>query len=83
MRDTIFLIFDGNGIKDYRKSVPKLSAGQYAVELRLSVPNRFFERAFPVVSVELPDSYAVEPVVDVVPIEPALYVEQGGREDEQ
>ncbi len=65
MKDTCYLIMDANGVTDIRKTHPSLKSGQIAVKLKVNVSDKFFERTFPVAELNIPDSYVLEPSIDV------------------
>lgn len=65
MQDTIYLVMNHAGVKGYRKTRPKLNAGEVAVRVCIEVSERFFERAIPTVTVTVPDEYVVEPQIGV------------------
>ena len=65
MNDTIFLIFDRNGVKGARKAAPPLKAGEYACRIDITVDDKYFKRIIPIAKMELDDSYLIEPKVEL------------------
>jgi hypothetical protein len=47
MKDTIFLIFNKDGITGTRKTVPPLRAGEYATRVDVTVDDKYFKRIIP------------------------------------
>ena len=68
MNDKIFLIFDKDGIKGMRKTLPPLRAGEYACRLDVSVDDKYFKRIIPIAKMELDDNYLIEPKLELEPI---------------
>ena len=69
MKDSIFLIFDRNGVQGYRKTVPPLRAGQYATRIDVTVDDKYFKRIIPIAKMELDDKFLIEPKVQLEPQE--------------
>jgi len=67
MKDIIYLIFDRSGIVHMRKSLPNLSAGQYAVKLEVFIDNKYFERIVPTATMSLDDSFLIKPKIYLEP----------------
>lgn len=66
MRSEAFLIFTADGIDRLVKTLPqRLGAGQFAVCIRLDVPDGFFRQATPTVNLTIPASAALGPPVRV------------------
>ncbi|MCK9513694.1 MAG: hypothetical protein M0R28_21055 [Pigmentiphaga sp.] len=63
MKDTCILVFDKNGVVSMRKRSTELKAGEYAVRVKISVPDHYFERAIPTAEISIPEDYIIEPVV--------------------
>lgn len=60
MKDTVFLVFDERGVRRMNKKyLPALQSGECMVQLNVSVPNRFFAQAIPVVNFEIPEGFIV------------------------
>jgi hypothetical protein len=69
MNDSIYLIFDKQGIVGMRKSIPNLSAGQYACRLDIIIDDKYFKRIIPIAAMELDDKFLIEPKIQIEPIE--------------
>lgn len=67
MRDVAYLKLTRRGISGMTKNCPKLSAGEYAVKLVLTVDDRFFEQAIPTATLDIDDEFLVSPVIVVEP----------------
>lgn len=66
MKDTIFLVFDERGVRRMNKKyLPSLQSGEFMVQLNVSVPPKYFERAIPVVNFEIPEGFilAAPPII--------------------
>lgn len=66
MRDLVYLTFDQFGVKSMRKSTPSLHAGEYAVAVKINVPESVFKRAFPLATIDVPEGAVIVPTVEVV-----------------
>ena len=65
MSDEAYIIFNKNGIKDLRKGMPKLKAGEYAVKLKMKVPGKYFDNSFPEETMELDENTIINPNIKV------------------
>lgn len=65
MKSSVYLVFDKLGVREMRKGKPSLAAGQYAVRVTISVPDRMFARMIPEALVEIPEGAIIEPTVEV------------------
>ncbi len=61
MKDTIFLIFDKNGITGTRKTIPPLKAGEYSTRIDVTVDDKYFKRIIPIAKMEIDDGALIEP----------------------
>lgn len=75
MRDSCWLIFNKRGLKRmskgkrerYTRVRPALAAGEYAVRVSVTVPDKVFEdRPIPEASITVPAEAVIEPVVTVL-----------------
>lgn len=55
MRITSYLIVSASGRMRVTKNRPALDADEISIMLNLTIPQRFFDRPLPVVSIELPE----------------------------
>lgn len=69
MKDSIYITISKNGITGYRKTIPSLRAGEYAVRIDLTVDDKYFKRVIPIAGVEINDKHLIEPKIVVEPIE--------------
>lgn len=69
MKDTVYLIFDKEGVKAMRKTLPPLKAGEYATRLDVVVDDKYFKRIIPIAKMELDDKFLIEPRMELIPIE--------------
>lgn len=69
MKDTVYLIFNKEGISAMRKSLPHLKAGEYATRLDVKVDDKYFKRIIPIASMELDDKFLIEPKIELEPME--------------
>lgn len=60
------LVFDANGVKRMTIGRPALRAGEYAIMLRLKIPNNLFARSLPEATIKVPEAALVKPEVTVV-----------------
>lgn len=91
MRDSCFLIVDPSGIVGMRKNKPGLTSGQLTLEIRVDVPDEFFEMTIPKAVITIPRDSIMTPQIDVLikdlPTEilenskEKIRVELGRRED--
>ena len=65
MKDNVYLIMDKNGARQMRKTKPKLSSGEVAVQLEIEISDEFFERFIPVANLEIPDDAVIKPEISV------------------
>jgi len=65
-RWSVHLVFDARGVKRMTRGQPDLRGGEYAILLRLKIPNDLFARAFPAATVVVPEATIVKPEVAVV-----------------
>lgn len=82
MKDTIYLIFDKNGIMGMRKTLPELRAGQYATRLDVSVDDKYFKRIVPIAKMELDDKFLIEPKMVLEPMENPDEIKEGESDAE-
>lgn len=80
MKDSIYLIFDKNGVRKLTKSLPALRAGEYATRLDVMVDDKYFKRIIPIAKMEIDEKYLIEPKVE---LEPALEPEEVKEETEE
>lgn len=66
MIDTAYVRFTEYGITGLSKRPPKLRAGEFAVQLRLEVPEEQFDRIFPLAIIQVPESGMILPDVEIV-----------------
>jgi len=69
MKDTIYLVFNRDGISAMRKTLPQLRAGEYAPRLDVNVDDKYFKRIIPIAKMELDDKFLIEPKIELEPIE--------------
>lgn len=69
MKDTVYIIFDKNGVRGFRKTIPQLRQGEYATRLDVMVDDKYFKRIIPVAKMELDDKFLIEPKMVLEPIE--------------
>lgn len=60
-----FLIIDDRGSVRMTKGRPYLRNNEVAVQIKINVPDAFFERMIPVVEIDLPKEAVAEPDVSV------------------
>ena len=65
MKDSIYLVFDKDGVKSMRKTLPPLRAGEYATRLDLAVDDKYFKRIIPIAKMELDDKFIIEPRLEL------------------
>lgn len=61
-----FAVFTKTGVVAVRKSRPKLRSGEWAVLLRFRVPASVFAPTLAEVSVTIPESAVISPVIEIV-----------------
>ena len=67
MKDSIYLIFNRHGVRGFRKTLPKLSSGEFATKLTLKVDDKFFKQIVPEATMELGDKFIIEPKIELSP----------------
>lgn len=77
MKDTIFLIFNKDGIVGMRKTIPPLKAGEYATRLDVLVDDKYFKRIIPIAKMELDDKFLIEPKIELEPVVSKQEIEDG------
>lgn len=76
MKDSVYLVMNSKGVRHMYKTRPRLKSGEYAVKVKVSVPDEFFNRAIPEATLEIPDGYMIEPPVDMEVEEPPVPEEE-------
>lgn len=61
-----YVIFTSSGVYRMTLQRPALRSGEFAVLLRLKVPHKFFTRAFPEATIEVPEPSIIQSEVEVV-----------------
>lgn len=80
MVDSCYLVFDRHGIRKMTKTRPALSAGQFAVKVRVNCPPTVFDNAIPEAVLEVTERAMVTPTVTLdMNAEPELTEDE--RED--
>lgn len=61
------LVFNANGVVRMTIGRPSLRSGEYAILVKLKVPDNLFVHAFPEATINVPENAVIKPVVEVVP----------------
>ena len=66
MKDTCYLVVSADGVEKMNLvQKPDLKSGQRGFLVEIEVPDRFFDQAFPKVSISVDESQLIEPDADV------------------
>lgn len=66
MKDTCYLVVSADGVEKMNLAQkPDLKSGQRGFLVEIEVPDRFFDQAFPKVSISVDESQLIEPEADV------------------
>lgn len=74
MKTKIYLVFNANGFVVARKNIPALTSGEIGVGVTVEIPNKWFYRSMPELSITLPEPPIAEATVNYDPkfIEPEI-----------
>lgn len=77
MKTKIYLVFNFNGFVAARKNIPTLTSGEIGVSLTVEIPNKWFYRSMPKLSITLPEPPIAEATIAYDPkfLEPEVIEE--------
>lgn len=70
MKDICYLVFNKRGVLGLKKNPPQLDRGEFAVRLKVDIPDTYFATAYPIVELTVPESAVIAPVIEVMETKP-------------
>jgi len=78
MKDSCYLVFSDSGISRMSKRRPPLKAGDYAVLIKIDVPDEVFAASIPEATLKIPKENVVRPPIEMEVAEP-FFGKKGGK----
>lgn len=82
MKDSVYLVMNRRGVTEMRKRKPQLSSDEVAVRINVEISDHFFRRFIPDANLTIPDSYVMEPEIDVEVGDPPAPAPVDGDDDD-